>query len=355
MEVIDPNWILLDTCSTVSVCCNPNLVQNIKPIANNDGMTIVTNGGSQYFNETADLKLLPMKVHFKEDSLANILSLSDVANLPGARITMDSEVEHAILLYYNDNVLKFRECRDGLYYFDTSFEQNNYYKPTITAYSDRVKPSLVQTVNSNKEFFTKSEIAKADAAPLLQSQIGWPSTQAFTKYVNNNLIINSGITGDDINRAQLIYGPPIPILKGKMKRIKPENKNITRMPLPPPVLQHHRNLQLYIDFFFVNKMPFLHTKSSKINFLTVQSGPNRTKGTIIAGIDSVISLYNARGFNISNVHGDNEFNIPALEASLRPTNLHIYGKHEHVGIVERSIQTIKERCRCMCNSVPFKR
>ena len=196
------------------------------------------------------------------------------------------------------------------------------------------KPSLVQTVNSNKEFFTKSEIAKADKARLLQSQIGWPSTQAFIKYVNNNLINNSGITGDDINRAQIIYGPPIPILKGKMKRIKPESKNITRIPLPPPVLKHHRNLQLYIDFFFVNKMPFLHTKSSKINFLTVQSGPNRTKGTIKASIDSVLTIYNARGFNISDVHGDNEFNMNILEDFLRPATLHIYGKNEHVGIVE---------------------
>ena len=43
-----------------------------------------------------------------------------------------------------------------------------------------------------------------------------------------------------------------------------------------------------------------------------------------------------------------------LEDFLRPATLHIYGKNEHVGIVERSIQTIKERCRCMCNSVPFK-
>ena len=86
-------------------------------------MTIVTNGGSQFFNETADLKLLLMKVHFKKDSLANILLLSDVVNLPGARVTMDSEVKHAILLYHNNKVLMFRECRDGLYYFDTSIEK----------------------------------------------------------------------------------------------------------------------------------------------------------------------------------------------------------------------------------------
>ena len=256
-----------------------------------------------FFNQTADLKLLPMKVHFKKDSLANILSLSDVANLKGARITMDSEIEHAIILYHNDKVLKFKECRDGLYYLDTSLEKSNYSNSIITTYSNTLqKPSLVQTVNSNKEFFTKSEIDKADKARLLQSQIGWPSTQAFTKYINNNLITNSGITGDDINRAHVIYGPPIPILKGKMKRIKPASKNISRLPLPPPILKHHPNLQLFIDFFFVNKMPFLHTKTSKVNFLTVQSGPNRTKGAIKDGLISVLNIYNSRGFGRQSRH-----------------------------------------------------
>ncbi len=73
-----------------------------------------------------------------------------------------------------------------------------------------------------------------------------------------------------------------------------------------------------MDFFYVNKMPFLHTKSSSINFLTVQGGPNRTKGTIKSGIESVINTYNARGFTIADVHGDNEFNLPLLQQFLQP-------------------------------------
>jgi hypothetical protein len=218
LAIINPNWILLDTCSTVSVICNPNLVSNIKSVATNDGMTIVMNGGSQFFNQTADLNILPLKVHFKEDSLANILSLSNVANLPGARITMDSKIEHAINLYFQGGVLKFEECSDGLYYLDVT-DSSNYYNSNITNYSasSSSKPSFAQMVNSNKEFYTKMEVNKADKARLLQGQLGWPSTQAFATYVNNNLINNCGITSDDVNRAQLIYGPPVPILKGKMK------------------------------------------------------------------------------------------------------------------------------------------
>ena len=34
------------------------------------------------------------------------------------------------------------------------------------------------------------------------------------------------------------------MLKGKMKWIKPESKYIIQIPIPPPVLKHHRDLQL---------------------------------------------------------------------------------------------------------------
>ena len=83
MNLINPDWLLLDSCSTVSVCCNPKLVQHIRACAPGDGIPVMTNGGSQTFNKVADLNILPVEVHFNRDFLANILALSDVANLPG--------------------------------------------------------------------------------------------------------------------------------------------------------------------------------------------------------------------------------------------------------------------------------
>jgi len=35
--------------------------------------------------------------------------------------------------------------------------------------------------------------------------------------------------------------------------------------------------------------------------------------------------------------------------------VNIYARHEHVGEIERSTRTIKERCRATCHSIPFKR
>ena len=95
-EIIDPNWILLDTCSTVSVCCNTELVRDMRECDEEEKLTIVTNGGNQIYNQIAVLKILPIQVHFKKESLANIISLRDIANIPGVKITMDTTKERAI-------------------------------------------------------------------------------------------------------------------------------------------------------------------------------------------------------------------------------------------------------------------
>ena len=344
LELIDRDWILLDTCSTVSVFCNSSLVHNIRKCAPGQGLTVVTNGGAQTYDHTAEMEMLPLKVHFNTHSIANILSLSDVANLPDTKITMDTSQERAMLLHHGDKVFKFIECIDGLYYLDTNLKS----KSTVSNYS------FINTVEGNKSQFTKRDIAGADRAREIQGQLAWPSDTAFQTIVNNNLINNSPITPDDVQRATYIHGPAAPLLQGSTTRNKPTQVQVQKLTIPPSILQHYPNLQLYVDFFFVNNMPMLHTKTSKIDFLTVQTGKNRTTQSILKGLKSVINVYTKRGFNITDIHGDNEFDIEELKDRLHPANLHIYGKVEHVGTIERSIRTVKQRCRAQCHALPYR-
>ena len=51
-----------------------------------------TNGRNKTFKKKGVLKLLPIPVHFEEDSLATVLSLKDVANIKGVHVTMDTSV-----------------------------------------------------------------------------------------------------------------------------------------------------------------------------------------------------------------------------------------------------------------------
>ena len=140
-----------------------------------------------------------------------------------------------------------------------------------------------------------------------------------------------------------------------MTNIGPSTNNTYVTYLPPDIIKHHRHIQLYMDFFYVNKMPFLHTKSGKLDYLTVAPTKSRSKETIINEAQRVTKMYERRGFSIEKYHGNNEFDMNDLRETIRPGILLICANEEHVHKIERSIRTIKERCRGTCHSVPYKR
>ena len=97
------------------------------------------------------MNLLPILVHFEEDSLATVLSLKEVDNIKGVYVTMDTSVEKSILVHLGDGkVLKFLEWDLGIYFYDTRNNNNK----SVVSYS------AVQTVTENELFYTKFEIAK---------------------------------------------------------------------------------------------------------------------------------------------------------------------------------------------------
>ena len=352
MVDIPKSWVLLDTCSTVSVTNNTNLVTNIRDCEHHEYLKAVTNGGSQLYKQLADMILFPIVVHFKKDSMANILSFKDVFAIPGVRITMDTAKEDAIVVTTEEGkVIRFKPYSNGLFYFDTkTHNNNNKSKESVTQYT------IVQTVDSNKQFFTSNEIEGADVSRKYQEILYFPGTSTLKTYLRNNLINNSAVTVDDVNRAEIIYGPSIPNVQGQMTRYRPiTHEKVTRVPLPPIIQQQHQEIALSMDFFFVNGNIFFHTKSHKLDFISVQSCTSRTIGTIIAGINVVKKKYDARNFSISDYHADNEFDKAEIKDFLTPANMNIYARLEHVGDIERSTRTIKERCRATCHSIPYKR
>ena len=96
-----------------------------------------------------------MQLHYNSSSLATILSVKDVAAIPGVFITMDTREEQSMLVHYNSDIFRFKQCKDGLYFYDTA---DNYNSSTVTDYS------LLQSVNDNRKFYTRQEIKGADDA-----------------------------------------------------------------------------------------------------------------------------------------------------------------------------------------------
>ena len=98
--IIPMSWILLNTCSTASVCNNVTLLRTIEDCSDNDSLKVFINGGSKTFHKRAPLKMLLISMYYNEDSIANILVFTDVVSIPGVQITMDTDKERAMNITY---------------------------------------------------------------------------------------------------------------------------------------------------------------------------------------------------------------------------------------------------------------
>ena len=56
-----------------------------------------------------------------------------------------------------------------------------------------------------------------------------------------------------------------------MKHHSNKSVKVPIIPLPEYISLHHKYIKLYIDFFYIKRMPFMHTKSSNITFLASDS------------------------------------------------------------------------------------
>ena len=54
------------------------------------------------------------------------------------------------------------------------------------------------------------------------------------------------------------------------------------------------------------------------------------------------------------MHANNEFDRAELKHFLKPTLTHIHLRDDHVGFIERSVRTIKERFRSTCIKMTFR-
>ena len=88
-----------------------------------DGVLVYINGGYQDLTMHGDIPNFGT-VWVNPASMANILSLAHVTSV--CRITMDSDVENALLLHQKDgSIMKFSKMSSGLYYYDATHKRNS--------------------------------------------------------------------------------------------------------------------------------------------------------------------------------------------------------------------------------------
>ncbi len=77
--------------------------------------------------------------------------------------------------------------------------------------------------------------------------------------------------------------------------------------VPKELIKLQQDVELAIDYFFVNKHIFLTTMSTKICFTTVTHIACRTKALIWEVLHATYKMYLLRGFRIVMIAGDHEF------------------------------------------------
>ena len=338
---INPNWILLDSESTDHIFCNKQFLTDVKTTTDGEMLRLHTSGG---ILDTYQKGLFGgFTVWYNPKCLANILSLALVTEQ--YRVTLDTEIENAFNIHISEkHTMKFMCVSPGLYLYDAS---------NIDMSKLRKAFSFLSTVSDNKKLFKARDIRKADDAIRLNRRTNHIAKDKFAWIVSENRILNNPITVGDVNRSKLIYGPPIPPIKGRTRDQESTRvSDITMVQLPTELYQDLKHVTLCIDFHYVNEVTVFHTISRKINYRTVSFPLSRSKATILNELKKVYQRYNARGFKITDIHADNEFHKIQNEAL--PVRLHLCGTDDHVPEIERSVQTQKNENRTVCHAMPYK-
>ena len=106
-----------------------------------------------------------------------------------------------------------------------------------------------------------------------------------------------------------IFGSDVVTLRGKTTRQQPFYVAALLMsPVPPAILEAHKNICLRVDVCYVNNLLILTTIFRVIKFRTVSILANTTNLTTLRALLDVISVYLSRDFVVSTIHADNSFN-----------------------------------------------
>jgi len=157
-----------------------------------------------------------MDVHFNEKSMATVLSLKEIADLLGYRLTINTSKKRSIFVE-TDTVtgVKFRQCGSGLYLYDMAQGHKNSLNNNNQNKSDVIDHFSLHTVNKNRDFWNKNKIKKAEKSRRYQSILFWSLESTYLDIIKNNWTNNYDINADDAHRVRAINRPAKALLQEK--------------------------------------------------------------------------------------------------------------------------------------------
>ena len=178
---------------------------------------------------------------------------------------------------------------------------------------------FITNVDDNKSNFQAYDFNKAKLAGSIQHRIGCPSTKAFIQYISTNQIPNCPITAQDIKNAEFIWGPDLGSLKGKTVRRQSPSVSPSSWTIPISIMQQYRHVTLSTDVMKVNGIPFLMTISKHIKFGSAGKLDSMENSMILKHFKLVMGVYAIRGFKVTIIMADNQFESHDITGPSRNT------------------------------------
>jgi hypothetical protein len=202
-HTLPTNWLLLDSCLTVDIVSNADLLHDIHRV---DCPALVRcNAGRVRLDYQGYFGDYPYPVWYNPNGVANILSLNNVAS--NYRVTMDSKRKKGITVHIgNGSIIEFTPSHNGLYRHELESKDNVPYMWT-----------MLSTVKDRAMAYSKRAYERALIARKLQNIIMRPGTRKLQDVVIEHLN-NCPVTKADIKSADNIFGKNLGSLKGKTVR-----------------------------------------------------------------------------------------------------------------------------------------
>jgi len=162
----------------------------------------------------------------------------------------------------------------------------------------------------------------------------------------------------NIQVAEDIFWSHIGILKGKtVRRNTGHVEDASPSTLPPDVINNYKQMTIWADIMFINKITFMVTILCHIRFGTCEVLISQSHYKISNALENVLGLYETAGFQVKRIHMDGQFEGIQEKLTVKRQGPWIYitSRDEHVPEAEPYIRTIKEQVRCVYNSLPFNK
>ena len=339
--MVKRNYLYLDTCTTDDYIPNQAYLSGVH--VSDRGLRLQTNAGSTVTNKRGFLG--SVEVWHGENGGANVMclrTLEDLCRKRGGKLSYDSELsEGAFVADFGDGkVVTFKRCPVSDFPYidlDEHFEDG--------------AVMLLQSVRSNMEGYTRNELQRAVHVRDTQAEMAYISEADLKTEVSRPLLESSTISRADITNANKIFGPRAhQIIRGKTKRQKPSRVEPEYCSVPRSIVDKFKYVTLVGDVMFVCGLPFFISMSRGIKFITAQYRPRRTAKLLKNALAETIDLYKRAGFTVQTCLMDNEFE-PLKKLMGDKCIVNTTAKNEHVGEIERLIQTVKGKSRCVVSEM----